>query len=151
VLRLEPHDLVAHLLIHHLSHYFDRRLKWMVDLQHIVAQKGFKWGAVADRVRSWDAVAASSVSLLHMRKLMPELIPDEILEALPLPAWRRALTWPLRSSHPLELFRNTGTRRIQLYLAAVMLERPTKLPAWLLHRLRRDRLPSDNPLDHEET
>jgi hypothetical protein len=151
ILRLEDHDLVAHLLVHHLSHYFDRRLKWMVDLQQISAQKGFDWERVASTVRSWGAVAASGISLTHMRKLMPELIPDAILEQLPVSSWRKALTWPLRSDHPLELFRNTGNRRVQLYLAAVMLEEPAKLPAWLLHRMRRDTRPSDNPLDPKET
>jgi hypothetical protein len=148
LLRLEDHDLVAHLLIHHLSHYFDRRLKWMVDLQHISAQESFSWNRVAERVRSWGAVAASGISLVHMRKLIPDLIPDEILAALPVAAWRKALTWPLRSNHPLELFRNSGNRRVQLYLAAVMLENPGRLPAWLLHRKWRDQRPSDNPLDH---
>jgi hypothetical protein len=150
LLRLEQHDLVAHLLVHHLSHYFDRRLKWVVDLQHIVAQEGFSWTEVAVRVRSWGAVAAAGISLVHMRKLIPEAIPEEILELLPLPAWRKVLTWPLRSNHPLELFRNTGKRSVQLYLAAVMLEQPGKLPAWLLHRRRRDSLPSENPLDRKE-
>jgi len=37
-----------------------------------------------------------------------------------------------------------------LYLAAVMLEKPGRLPAWLLHRMWRDRRASDNPLDHKE-
>jgi len=151
LLRLEDHDLVAHLLVHHLSHYFDRRLKWMVDLQQITAQQDFSWERVASRLRSWGAVAASGISLVHMRKLIPELIPDAMLEALPVSIWRKALTWPLRSDHPLELFRNTSNRRVQLYLAAVMLEKPAKLPAWLLHRMRRDTRPSDNPLDPKET
>jgi hypothetical protein len=150
LLRLEDHDLVAHLLIHHLSHYFDRRLKWMVDLQHITAQDGFRWEEVVDRIREWGAVTAAGISLVHMKKLIPELIPDEILELLPVAGWRKALTWPLRSDHPLELYRNTGSRRVQLYLAAIMMERPAMLPGWLLHRQRRDRRPSDNPLDHEE-
>jgi hypothetical protein len=148
VLRLDDHDLVAHLLIHHLSHYFDRRLKWMVDLQQITALDGFRWEKVIARVREWGAVTASGISLIHMRKLMPELIPEETTASLPVAAWRRVLTWPLRSNHPLELYRNTGRRRVQLYLAAIMMEKPAMLPGWLLHRKRRDRRPSDNPLDH---
>jgi hypothetical protein len=149
VMRLEDHDLVAHILVHHLSHYFDRRLKWLVDLQHIVAQPGFRWEVVAERIRQWGAVAAAAISLVHMRKLMPELIPKRVIELLPVAAWRRALTWPLRSNHPLELFRNTSRRRIQLYLAAVMLENPAMLPAWMWHRRVRDRRPGANPLDKE--
>ncbi len=149
VLRLEDHDLVAHILVHHLSHYFDRRLKWLVDLQHIVAQPAFSWEMVVERIRQWGAVAASAISLLHMKKLMPDLIPARVLEMLPVSAWRRALTWPLRSAHPLELFRNTSRRRVQLYLAAVMLENPAMLPGWMWHRRVRDSRPGANPLDKE--
>ena len=54
---------------------------------------------------------------------------------------------PLESDHPLDLFRGTRNRRVQLYLAAVLLERPSLLPRWLVHRTRRDQRPSENPLD----
>lgn len=148
-LRFEDHDLVAHILVHHLSHYFDRRLKWLVDLQHIVEQPGFSWERVVERVRQWGAVAASAISLVHMKKLMPDLIPERVIEMLPVAAWRHALTWPLRSAHPLELFRYTSRRRTQLYLAAVMLENPAMLPAWMWHRRIRDSRPGANPLDKE--
>jgi hypothetical protein len=145
--RLEDHDLVAHLLIHHLSHYFDRRLKWLVDLQRITMQPGFLWSRVFERIREWDARAAAAVSLLHLHRLDPNCIPERVLRGLPLARWRRALTAPLRSSHPLELFRGTRSRAGQLYVAAVMLERPWRLPGWLLHRLVRDRRTADHPLD----
>ena len=147
VLRLADTDLVAHLLIHHFSHYFDCRLKWLVDLHALAHQPGFEWAAVAERARSWEATAASGISLVHLHKLWPELISADVLDRLPVAAWRLALTWPLRSSHPLELFRHTRNRHVQLYLAAVMLDRPASLPAWLLHRMRRDRRPGINPLD----
>jgi hypothetical protein len=149
VRRLEDHDLVAHILVHHLSHYFDRRLKWLVDLQHIVEQPGFSWERVVERIRQWGAVAASAISLVHMKKLMPDLIPERVIEMLPVSAWRNALTWPLRSTHPLELFRYTSRRRTQLFLAAVMLEKPAMLPAWMWHRRVRDSRPGTNPLDKE--
>jgi hypothetical protein len=149
VSRLEDHDLVAHILVHHLSHYFDRRLKWLVDLQHIVEQPGFSWERVVHKVRQWGAVAASAISLVHMKKLMPDLIPARVIEMLPVAGWRNALTWPLRSAHPLELFRNTSRRQVQLYLAAVMLEKPAMLPSWMWHRRTRDSRPGANPLDKE--
>ena len=31
ILRLDDHDAAAHLLLHHLQHYFDRRLKWALE------------------------------------------------------------------------------------------------------------------------
>ena len=37
VLRMDDHDLVAHLLLHQFSHYFDRRLKWAVDIEAITS------------------------------------------------------------------------------------------------------------------
>ena len=88
--------------------------------------------------------------MLHLRRLAPELIPEEALRGLPLSAWRRLLALPLRSSHPLELYRHTRKRRVQLYLAAVLLEKPQQLPAWLLHRRRRGRRRGDNPLDRSD-
>jgi len=151
ILRLDDHDLVAHLLVHHFSHYFDRRLKWLVDLQKITTQDDFDWARVGARIKEWDGVAACAVSLRHLHKLQPELIPDSILSRLPVSWWRSALTLPLRSAHPLELFRHTGRRQTQLYLAAVMLENPLHLPAYLLHRRLRDARPGENPLDEVVT
>jgi hypothetical protein len=150
VLRMDDHDLVAHLLLHHFTHYFDHRLKWLVDLQRICVLPGFAWSGAIERVRSWGATAASAASLLHLHRLSPELIPDEALRGLPLRAWRRALALPLRSTHPLELYRGTRGRAVQLYLAAVLLERPSRLPKWWLHRRRRDSRRGDNPLDRDD-
>jgi len=147
VLRLHDHDVVAHLLLHHFTHYFDRQSKWAVDLHALTRDPGFAWDEVATRVREWDATIVCGFALLHLKKLVPDWIPDRILELLPVPGWRRALTSPLLSSHPLELYRNTRSRRVQLYLAAVMLERPTRLPGWLVHRALRDRTGGANPLE----
>lgn len=147
LLRLEDNDVVAHLLIHHFSHYFDRRLKWLVDLQRLDRRVAIDWDKVAARVGEWGGSAAAGISLAHLHKLSPELIPRGALSALPVAAWRRGLVRPLRSNHPLELFKGTRNRKVQLYLAAVMLDDPARLPGWLRHRARRDRRPSDNPLD----
>ena len=147
VRRLEDHDLVAHLLIHHLSHYFDRKLKWLVDLDAIVRQPDFRWETVIDRVRSWGATAAAAAALVHLKKLWPELIPTTVTEALPLSTWRRAAAFLLRSPHPLELYRFTQARPVQLYLAAITMEHPLGLLAWLRHRRGRDRTTGNNPLD----
>ena len=146
-LRLGDTDVVAHLLVHHFSHYFDRRLKWLVDLELLERARPIDWPGVAERLERWGGTAAAGISLVHLRKLWPELIPDAARAALPAAWWRRALTWPLRSAHPLELFRGTRDRRIQLFLAAAMLEHPTRLPGWLRHRAERDAQPSDHPLD----
>jgi hypothetical protein len=148
-LRMDDHDLVAHLLLHHFTHYFDPRMKWLLDLELLAAQPGFSWRKVVERIRSWGAVAASGMSAIHLRKMSAEVVPEELVRGLPVSWWRRALLWPLRSGHPLELLRNTRSRRVQLYIAAVLLERPQMLPAWLLHRAMRDRRRGDNPLDNE--
>jgi len=72
---------------------------------------------------------------------------DDFLLVHPIAArWRRALASPLRSNHPLDLFRRTRNRRIQLYLAAILLENPLDLPGWLAHRATRDRRPDLGPL-----
>ena len=105
------------------------------------------WNRVARRMQEWNATGAAGVSLVHLKKLAPELIPETILHKLPFAWWRRAVTWPLRSSHPLELFRGRDRRSVQLYLAAAMIERPGNLPGWLLHRRTRNRKPGANPLD----
>lgn len=148
LLRLEDHDLAAHLLLHHFTHYFDRRLKWAVDLQAIARQPGFRWETVAGRIRSWGAVAVSAMSLRHLQKTVPDWIPGEILARLPVAGWRRLATRPLLSDHPLDLFRGTRNRTVQLYLAAVLLERPTLLPRWMFHRAVRERRPGTHPLDN---
>jgi hypothetical protein len=147
ILRCDDHDLVAHLLLHHLSHYFGARLKWLMDMQQLTARKGFDWNRVVERIRRWGASVACGAALQHLHKLDPGLIPANVRRALPIPLSRRPFLAPLRSSHPLELWRGTRRRRVQLYLAAVLLERWSTLPGWLIHRSRRDKQQSDNPLD----
>ena len=147
--RMEDHDLVAHLLLHHFTHYFDRRLKWLEDLRRVVVLPGFDWSRVMERIRAWNARAAAGFAAAHLHKLDPQVVPRHVAEELGGGAWRRALVRPLLSSHPLELFRDTHRRRVRLYLAAVMLEQPLRLPAWLLHRKLRDRRPGTSPLEDE--
>ena len=150
LLRLDDHDAVAHLLVHHFTHYFDRRLKWAVDMEAITREPGFAWSTVVERVRGWGATAAVGMSLVHLHKLFPEWIPATALTGLPVAAWRKLLTRPLLSAHPLELFRDTRRRWVQLYLATVLLEKPSMVPGWLLHRATRDRRAGSNPLDGSE-
>ena len=59
VLRLDDHDAAAHLLLHHVQHYFDRRLKWALDLRRIVGEPGFRWSTVAERLRQWGGRGAA--------------------------------------------------------------------------------------------
>jgi hypothetical protein len=139
VLRLDDVTAAAHLLLHHLQHYFDRRLKWILDLRRMSRGDGFAWPRVAETLRSWGGSAAAGAALVHFDRLFPGEIPRQALRLLPMSAWRRAATWPLRSAHPLDLFRWTRSRRVQLYLAAVFLESPLDLPRYVLHRATRDR------------
>ncbi len=151
LLRLEDHDAVAHLLLHHFTHYFDRKLKWAVDLHALAGRPDFHWALVAGRIREWGATAACAMSLEHLAKLVPSWIPPEIRARLPVAAWRRGLTLPLRSGHPLELFRARQRRAVQLFLASALLERPALLPAWVVHRVLRDRRRGSHPLDRDGT
>lgn len=146
-LRLEDHDAVAHLLLHHVSHYFDRRLKWAIDLGHLVRGPSFRWETVAERVRRWGGAEACGMALRHLRRLHPGAVPPEALSCFPVAAWRRAAVAPLRSRHPLEYFRRTRRRGVQLYLAAVLLERARDLPGYLLHRARRDSVFGAGPVE----
>lgn len=147
VLRMDDHDLVAHLLLHHFTHYFDRRLKWAIDMKFVTEQPDFSWNVVLERVREWGATACCAASLLHLKQLFPQWIPDRVLDDLPLSGWRRALLAPLSSSHPLDLFRGTRGRWTQLYIATALIERPAFLPRWLTHRMTRDSRSGANPLD----
>ena len=147
VLRMDDHDNVAHILLHHFTHYFDRRTKWALDLEAIARDPRFDWTVVVDRVRGWRATAAVGMSLRHLQKLFPEWIPRSVTDALPVAGWRSFLSWPLRSAHPLELFRATRRRWVQLYLAGLLLEKPSMLPRWLAHRSSRTAHTGTNPLD----
>jgi len=146
-LRLADPDVAAHLVLHHFTHYFDRRLKWVVDLARLSRAGALDWPAVVAVLRSWGATVPAAAALLHMRKLVPGLVPDDVLRALPLARWRLALARPLESTHPLELWRGTRRRFVQMYLAAVLHERPSRLPGWLMHRRRRDHRAAGHPLD----
>jgi hypothetical protein len=139
VLRLEDHDAVAHLLLHHVQHYFDRRLKWMLELRRIAGGPHFDWSVLRRRLEEWGGRGAVGLCLTHLEKLFPGWLPREARRELAAAPWRVALTLPLRAGHPLDLFRWTRRRGVQLYLAAASLDRPSDLPGYLLHRLARDR------------
>ena len=136
--RLDEHDAVAHLLLHHVQHYFDRRLKWVLELGRRAATPGFSWPAVAERLRAWGGLGAAGIALAHIAKLFPGLLPDEATRAVHADLWRLGITLPLRSSHPLDFFRGTRRRTAQIWIAAACLERPRDLPAYLRHRAIRD-------------
>ena len=138
VFRLDDHDAVAHLLLHHVQHYFDRRLKWTVEMGKIAAQPGFSWLVVRERLASWGGLGAAGLALVHVRKLFPALLPEAAFDAIPCAPWRTALTLPMRSRHPLDLFRGTRRRWVQLWIAGAALERPSELPGYLVHRATRD-------------
>jgi hypothetical protein len=149
VRRLDDHDFVAHLLLHHFTHYFDRTLKWAVDMHLTSAAPGFDWTAVARRVREWGATAAAGMAVVHLAKVLPDWLPETIRGELRVSPWRRALTRPLLADHPLDLFRRVQDRRVRLYLAAVLLERPALLPRWLVRRALRDRRPGALEWDND--
>lgn len=139
ILRLDEHDAVAHLLLHHVQHYFDRRLKWVLEIGMLAKAPGFSWPTVAERLTLWEGRAAAGLALAHVLKLFPEMLPPAAEEALPAARWRLAATMPLRATHPLDFYRGTRRRSVQLAIAAAALERPWDLPAYMSHRARRDR------------
>lgn len=141
ILRLDDHDAAAHLLVHHLHHYFDRRLKWAVDFRQLAGGASFAWPVVVDRLREWDATVAGGFALLHIRKLLPDAAPEEALRALPVGALRRGLALPLRSRHPLDFFRGTRRPWVQRLVAALCFERPLGLAGYLWHRAVREGRP----------
>jgi hypothetical protein len=141
ILRLDEHDAVAHLLLHHVQHYFDRRLKWVLEVGMLARAPGFSWPRVAERLTAWGGGAAAGLALAHVRELFPGLLPAEAYEALPAARWRLAVTLPLRATHPLDFFRGTRHRAVQLAIAAAALERPWDLPRYVKHRALRDRRP----------
>ncbi len=143
VLRLDDHDAVAHLLVHHVQHYFGRRLKWVVEVGMMAATPGFSWATVGSRLSGWGGRQAAGLALAHVRKLLPRMLPEAAYAAVPASPWRLLATLPLRSAHPLDFYRGSRSRTIQLVIAAAALERPWDLPAYLRHRAMRDRLPED--------
>jgi len=138
ILRLDEHDAVAHLLLHHVQHYFDRRLKWVIEIGLLSRSPGFSWPRVAERVAAWGGSGAAGLALAHVRKLFPGMLPAAAYEALPAARWRLAATLPLRASHPLDFYRGTRRRFVQLAIAAAALERPWDLPGYVRHRAVRD-------------
>jgi len=134
VLGLEPHDHAAYLLLHHVSHYFERRLKGVLDLKMIVEREAIDWALVGQRLAGWEALAAGAMSLKHMAKLFPETFPEPFRPGI----LRTLLTLPLLSPHPLDLFRGSQLRPVQFYLGALLLEHPLDMPRHLLRKSGRD-------------
>ena len=147
ILRLDEHDAAAHLLLHHVQHYFDRRLKWVLELLCRVRTPGFSWETLASRLRDWDGLGAAGLALAHVLKLFPGSVPAGAVRAIPADPWRLAMTLPLRATHPLDFYRGTRRRWVQRWIAAAALERPLDLPAYLRHRAVRDRLDVDEDTD----
>jgi hypothetical protein len=150
ILRLDEHDAVAHLLLHHVQHYFDRRLKWVIEVGLLAQARGFSWPRVAERVSAWGGRAAAGLALVHVRKLFPEMLPGAAYDALPAAPWRLLATMPFRATHPLDFYRGTRHRFVQLAIAAAALERLRDLPGYMRHRAVRDRDGNADPSDSRE-
>jgi len=141
ILRLDDHDAVAYLLLHHVKHYFGRRLKWVIEIGMLSQAPGFSWRRVALRLEEWGGRAAAGLALAHVRKLFPEMLPAAAYDALPAVWWRVTATMPFRATHPLDFYRGTQRRVVQLAIAAAAFERPQDLPSYMWHSAVRDRDP----------
>jgi hypothetical protein len=113
----------------------------VLDLRRIAASPGFSWEQVGGRLREWGGLGAARMAFAHLRRLVPELETEEARRVLPPSPWREAALLPLRSTHPLDRYRGTRRRLVQLWLAAAALERPLDLPGYARHRAVRDRRP----------
>ena len=141
ILRLDEHDAVAHLLVHHVTHYFGRRLKWVLEIGKLARAPGFSWPRVALRLGEWGGRGAAGLALAHVRKLFPESLPAAAYDALPAARWRLMATVPFRSTHPLDFYHGTDRRPVQLAIAAAALEAPWDIPRYAWHSAVRDRDP----------
>ncbi len=128
VLGLERHDLAAHTLLHHVSSHFHRTLKNWLDLFTLSREPGFDWKQVARRTREWGGAPGAAMSMRHLGKLFPGWFPPEVVKLFRLGKVRQAIFRPLISDHPLDMFRNTETRWVEMFLSSMLVNNPLRLP-----------------------
>jgi len=97
-LRLDEHDAVAHLLLHHVQHYFDRRLKWVIEVGLLARSPGFSWPRVAERLTAWGGRGAADSPSCTCASCFPRWLAVAAYDALPAAAWRLLATLPLRAT-----------------------------------------------------
>ncbi len=131
VLGLERHDLAAHTLLHHVSSHFHRKLKNWVDLHLLSREDSFDWKVVADRAREWGGLPGAAMSMRHAGRLFPDWFPDPAQEPFGAQRFRSLALKPLVSDHPLDLYRRTSNRLVEMLLSVAMVSQPWRLPAAL--------------------
>jgi hypothetical protein len=128
VLGLERHDLAAHTLLHHVSSHFHRTLKNWIDLRYLSQEPGFDWSLVARRVNEWGGAPGAAMAMRHLGKLLPTWFPAEVVELFPISAARHAVLKPTISDHPLDMFRSTTNRLVEIFLSSILVNQPWRLP-----------------------
>jgi len=131
VLGLDIHDLAVHTLLHHVSSHFHRKLKNWIDLRLLSLDTGFNWETVAGRAREWGGAPGAAMSMRHAGSLFPDWFPGDTVRLFGPETLRSLALKPLLSSHPLDMYRKTSSRFVEILLSAAMVSSPWRLPAAL--------------------
>ena len=129
VLGLHIHDLAVHTLLHHVSSHFHRKLKNWIDLHLLSMEDGFRWESVVDRAREWGGLPGAAMSMRHAGRLFPNWFPEEVVKLFGPERLRSLALKPLASTHPLDMYRKTSSRLVEMLLSAAMVSKPWRLPA----------------------
>jgi hypothetical protein len=129
VLGLDIHDMAVHTLLHHVSSHFHRKLKNWVDLRLLSLEDRFDWKLVANRVREWGGLPGAAMSMRHAGRLFPDWFPRSVVRLFGPERLRSLGLKPLESDHPLDMYRKTDNRAVEMLLSAAMVSRPWRLPA----------------------
>ncbi len=129
VLGLDIHDFAVHTLLHHVSSHFHRKLKNWVDLHLLSLEEGFDWKAVVERAREWGGLPGAAMSMRHAGRLFPDWFPRSVVGLFGPERLRSFVLKPMASVHPLDMYRKTSNRLVEMLLSAAMVSRPWRLPA----------------------
>jgi hypothetical protein len=131
VLGLDLHDFAAHTLLHHVSSHFHRKLKNWIDLHLLSLDERFRWETVAQRAREWGGAPGAAMSMRHAGRLFPDWFPQQVVELFGPQRLRSLALKPLASTHPLDMYRKSSSRLVEIMLSAAMVSSPWRLPAAL--------------------
>jgi len=122
--RMGNEDLLLSLFLHLAYHYFEARLLWLYDMKRVMERIPIDWDVVAAHARHGGLETVTALNLSFVDKVFPGVVPPEAVRLTRCGALRKGLLGPLRSTHPLHLFRGDRHRPVHFALGLLTIDSP---------------------------
>ncbi|HKB08266.1 MAG TPA: nucleotidyltransferase family protein, partial [Candidatus Polarisedimenticolia bacterium] len=135
--RLAPEDAILYHAAHQADHYFGPTLKWAIDLREMLRHWKPDPDVLLRRAVDWRLRIALALSLRHVDKIFPGVVPPRLLAGAAVSGARGRLLRPFLSSDPVQLVAQSRSTLMRYALRCLLIDRPINAVGQILRVLAR--------------